>query len=961
MKITFNATELTETSKSHVERSTSARQTAKSVNAYEVNFLTEADKQWGAIGGSDKNKSKTFADVQQEAANMDAGVQADYMTVMSNTMSEEDYAKMQEEGFHFESMDPEEAVTIVDKIKAELARSGEHIVGYNDDLDMDTLAAAVGSQTLAGAIESAFAAADLPMTEENLAQVEKAWEMTSGLEPMTDGSYHYMIDNELAPEIWNFYLAQNSGTQTFAGGAPKFYAEDIKGYFTESAVTMDNAALEGQIDKVIEQAGYEASEEMRQSAEWLLSKGLPLTEENLVRLTELQSVTMPVSEEVFATAVADAIAAGKDATAANLANAENIYNKAVEVLEYYGQDIEQLISDGSLTQRRQLEEIRLRMTAELNVKLLKSGFAIDTAPMEELLEALKQAESQLAQQYFPGEADALGKYETWQQTTNVVAELPGLPAQMVGIWSAQDRIDGMNAGTLTQFYTEGKALQNSLEQAGEKYETLMTAPRSDLGDSIQKAFANVDDILADLDLEQSVENQKAVRILAYNRMEMTLENIEQVRQADAQVQHVIERMTPAATLKMIRDGVNPLENTFAELETYFDSLPEEYSDESESYSRFLYGLEQNREISESERESYIGIYRMVRQIEKSDGAVVGALVNSQAELHFSNLLSAVRSGKFKKFDVKVSDELGGTAEIIRSGKSISEQVESAFVSTIKDILTEVSSSEESDASYRQMELQQIRQAAQTSADSVSLLQSGQVTANAENLLAAQALLHDTESFKPFLKQEEAEDGVVSEENFLEKWSEVEESLDVKETFREQYDQIIDEMKQVVETMSFEQTDNSVDLRGLQRMHKQLTVMGQLSSSEEYVIPMYIGDSLAKVHLSVENTQKNQSGVAITVYMGADETIEAKLSLENGKISGNLSGNIQNEVTKLQAIADTFSDEASKEWEVENISIAQKAMNGNKQDKKEITSEDTAKANNADLYRIAKVFLQAVRQ
>ena len=49
---------------------------------------------------------------------------------------------------------------------------------------------------------------------------------------------------------------------------------------------------------------------------------------------------------------------------------------------------------GDITARRQLEEIRLRMTAEVNVKLLKRGFAIDTAPMEELIEAAK-AEGEL--------------------------------------------------------------------------------------------------------------------------------------------------------------------------------------------------------------------------------------------------------------------------------------------------------------------------------------------------------------------------------------------------------------------------------------------------------------------------------------------------------------------------------------------------------------------------------------
>ena len=85
----------------------------------------------------------------------------------------------------------------------------------------------------------------------------------------------------------------------------------------------------------------------------------------------------------------------------------------------------------------------------------------------------------------------------------------------------------------------------------------MTAPRRDLGDSIRKAFSNVDDILTDMSLDKTLENQRAVRILAYNRMEITAENIERVKEADKQVTAVIEKLTPKNVLQMIRDGLQP--------------------------------------------------------------------------------------------------------------------------------------------------------------------------------------------------------------------------------------------------------------------------------------------------------------------------------------------------------------------------------------------------------------------
>lgn len=211
--------------------------------------------------------------------------------------------------------------------------------------------------------------------------------------------------------------------------------------------------------------------------------------------------------------------------------------------------------------------------------------------MEQLIEALRKAEAEVAEKYFPGESQAVTKYETYTQAVQVASELPGLPAGVLGLYSLEQ-----NAAieTVSDFHKEGAAMQKAYEEAGERYETLMTAPRSDLGDSIRKAFSNVDDILTEMSLEKTQENQRAVRILAYNSMKITPENIEKIKEADRQVSAVVDRLTPKNVLQMIRDGVNPLEKTFDELESYFSQNPQSYEEEAEDYCRFLYQLERKR-------------------------------------------------------------------------------------------------------------------------------------------------------------------------------------------------------------------------------------------------------------------------------------------------------------------------------------------------------------------------------
>lgn len=888
--------------------------------------------------GVDGGRGKSVLQLQQEAAGTDVGIQQDYMTLMSNTMSEEDYARLQEEGFDFGSMDPEETVTIVDKIKAELARSGKRIAGYTDDIDMETLAAALGSQALAQTVAESFRAADLPLTEENISAVAQAWTMANQLEAPGQGSIRYLLDNGLDNEIWDLYMAENSGAAAGSAEAPAYYAEDIKGYYTRTGGSAADGELAAQIDDIIARSGRQPDEESRQDSAWLLDNGLPLTEENLGQLKQLKELEFPVTMEAFAKAAATAVEEGKTPLRADLAGeSEGLYEKAARWDEYYHSEQAWEACEGNLTARRQLEEIRLHMTAEANVKLLKSGFSIDTAPMEKLIDALRQAEQELAEQYFPQESDAVERYREYKAADTAVRELPGLPAGVIGGFA-----EGQSIETLGDFHAEGKALQDTYKKAGQSYETLMTAPRRDLGDSIKKAFANVDEILNDLGQELTEENRRAVRILGYNRMEMDLQNFDKVREADRQVQTVVEKLTPAATLKMIRDGVNPLEKSFAELEEYFAELPEEYQSTAESYSRFLYGLERNHEITAAERESYIGIYRLVRQIEKTDGAAVGALVNAQAEVHFTNLLSAVRSGKAKALDAKVDDKLGAVSEIIRNGESIPAQISRAFSEVAETVLTDVSYSETAEAEYNREQLAQYRSAlASADAECTAMLQRGELPVGADNLIAAMALLGD---------EEDLFDGNTADADSTELWR----KLDQPEEFGDSYEEALTAAKAAVEEMTFDSADSSLDVRHMQLCHKQLTIAGRLAQKQEFFLPLEIDGKMTRVHLSFERNSEGSSQVEITVRAGGQTGLSAELGFKDGKLDGILRNNGQ-EVMKTEKIADIFRQEAGESWTVGNISVVTtdvRAAAGGGMD---------AGTENRELYRVAKVFLHAVQQ
>ncbi len=1113
MKITFSEQAIKEAERRRAEGNRQAQQTSATAmgqTAFADMFGRHED---GIVDAGEKGKS--LLELQQEAGDVDVGVQRDYMTVMSHTMSEEDYAKLQEEGFDLGSMEPEEVVTIVDKIKAELVRAGKNIVGYTDDMDVKELTAALGSEVLARSVVDSFREADVPLTKENLAAVSRAWAMNGELAPLGEGSYNYLIDNELEAEIWNLYLAQSSGAGQGTGGA-RFYAEDVQGYYVQSAGRAENSGLQGQIDRIIEKAGGQVNEKSRMNAAWLLDKGLPLTAENLKRLETLQGIELPMTEEKFAKAAAAAVADGKDPVHASFGESGgNLYERAAAISEFYHSSELWEATVGDITARRQLEEVRLRMSAEVNVRLLRSGFAIDTEPMVELIEALKRAEYQLANQYFPRDNMAVEKYQNYQKASNVAGQLPGLPADVLGMFAK-----GEGSASLETIYNEGKAMQAAYEKAQASYEKLMTGPRSDLGDSIDKAFASVDHILKDLGVELTDENRRAVRILGYNQMEMNLSNLEAVREADRQVQGVLEKLTPAATLKMIRDGFNPLEKSFGELEQYFKTLPPEYKKEADSYSRFLYGLERNNEITPEERESYIGIYRLVRQLEKAEGAAVGALVNSQTEIHFSNLLSALQSSRNRPLDMRVSDETGDRLKLMRKGESISAQISKAFNKTVReireanaaaasmeearfeaevqaarkdeaqaedwtadgrsagadlsggqeaaeraaepttvrtaagamssgdstasagatadsgifadervsadtaasaaaarmaagghgavpeavpqaaqqaaasaraeavsealvkaanDVITEVSSDADATREYNKTQLEEQRQAV-SSADkeSVAMLQRGALPSNADNLMAAQALNHGVDNLfeiadrKPAKKKEQYSMNdlmaMLANKSGAEKpqpekapeetgsaglWQ----KLDNMEEFVEDYSRTTEAALASVEEATFAEADSSVDVRNMQLNHKQLTVAAALAKREEYYLPLYVGDTLTRVHLTLDKGSQEKGTVTVGVTLSEEAHMQARLYLQNGQVHGMMFGEGKVELMKLRQIADTFKEEAQKSWEVGNITT----ITSEARMPELIKSGEHTPTDSAELYQVAKVFLHSVVQ
>lgn len=521
---------------------------------------------------------------------------------MANTTSTEDLKKMEEDGFSISDADSHTIITVTDKIKAALAKAGVDVSSMGGTLTKEQLEEITGSPVVTQQIMDSLAANDLPATEENVQDSAEALAQAASIPEITKQAMSYLLKNDMEPTIRNLYLSNYSSS-----------AENI---VEPEQSGIDFESLMPQIREIIAEAGLSDDEYAVDNSKWLVANQIPLTPENLQYLTDLQGLsddlqTDHIDWDQIVDSMAKAIAAGKRPADASM-----------------------------ITARRQMEEARLVMTSEASVAMEKAGVEMDLTPLADLVEDLKSQEREYYKDLLAGAGvePSEKNVDLMAETMDVFAELKQQPAYVIGQVDADDSVQ--------EIHDAGAQMQRAFAQANESYETLMTAPRSDMGDSITKAFSNVDDILQDLQLDTSETNRRAVRILAYNNTEITPENIMEVKALDEQMQRAFSNMKPAVTLEMIRRGENPLDMTMEQLNQVAQEIQQENgTQEQERFSKYLWKLEQNHEISEEERSSYIGIYRLIAQVEKGDGAALGFLMNQGSDVTMRNLLRAVRSEK----------------------------------------------------------------------------------------------------------------------------------------------------------------------------------------------------------------------------------------------------------------------------------------------------------------------------
>ena len=839
-------------------------------------------------------QGKTAEDVMSEIGAKDIATMQNYMTVMSNTLSGEDYEELMKDGCEPGQMPVGETVTVVDEIKAVMAEAGIVIEGYNDRIDEEAIKEITGSETYAQVIAASFEKYGVEPTAQNIKDTLGEIQKLSEVGELSENAKAYLLINHLDLTSDHLFKAAFSGGSGSLRQGQGYFAESADGYYGKKADRADVELLRDQIEKIIVDAGLTADADTMKEAAWIVENGMELTADHISRLHTMNRLVFPLTPGQIADAAARAVSDGLRPAAANLGSDRTLLKEALQI-----QKDTEAVSDAALksavsmerqlsltclfsqeemavtlsteqeksylTAKRQMEEIRLHMTVNANYQLLKKGIRLDTLPLERVVEALRSEEEAFGKLLFEEQPKPAESYRLWQETDLKVAQLKLMPAALIGA------VSGKEMFTIRMAHTAGSVVQGQYDKAGETYEALMTAPRKDLGDSMAKAFRNVDDLLNGLGAALTEENRRAVRILGYNRMEITEGNVERIKAADALLQDVISKMTPDKTLQMIRDGINPLERSLTQLKEYLSGMEESDTTRAERYSRFLYDLEQDHAITDQEREAYIGIYRMLRQIEKTKGAAVGTVVHNGQEMSFAGLLEAVRTKRTGGIDLTAAEDTGFLQKEASYRNSISEQIRAYF---------DAFSTKESTQKFAGQGLLELQQNLQVPGEVLEELLANGQSVTPDHLQAQKQLSGNRGDLYRKLQ------GLDHKKKMKDSYAKLLAGFTDADSVRQQYEEMTVQAKEVIED-AMQQSDASyIDVRSMVMMHKQISFAAGLAREENYEVPMTMEGELTSVNIRIIHERDKKGEVSASFENERYGRVQARFILQQtGRVDG----------------------------------------------------------------------------
>lgn len=944
-----------------------------------------------------------------------------------NRLSGADAVKINEDGFNLNDLCQEDCVNIVDRIKIELAAYNENYRVYAGDIDVDKIKEVVGSEAFAQHVAGQLVDSGVPSTDANIDAVAAAVDKLSDLK--SSDEYHvsmdakvYMVSNKCEATLDNIQIAEHAYKIRQGNMSDREWNE-----------------LKPQIENVIKKAGLDVNESSLANAKALLMEDMPVTEDNLKYMAAVDDINFSkenVAEKTI-DAIKAGIApenavltnqtdvygnvakaldtldkiAGNEAVCVNMAHEMSddgiVSLKSLdEAYEMYVADTGSTVNqadtgnavneDGSdaagqgesghndrqQSSTRMLLEIQILMTAEAGINIEKNGLNINTVSITTLHEHLLAYDKEIFM-------DELGKqlahdidsdelYNTAFNTREALYNIGKSPVEMIGsLYSEIAYSAGAeNVVTVMSAAKTGMSIRARLNKAGVAYETMESTVRGDLGDSADRAVeASAGAMLSDMGMEDNKSNREAVGILVKNNMDVTKDNVMNIKELKSALDSLVANMNPETVLDMIRNNVNPYTTDIREVNEYLKAENEKNGrDTDDKYSTFLYKLDRTNGITAKERRQFIGIYKMMNMFTKDAGKAVGALAAQGADITMSNLVSAYNSRKsYNNIDMSVDDKSDinvsvyenyytnlfmttgdkitpNTLKNVNDNKPIYERSVENFCEAADEFYNAAA-----EAAYMDEYMELVRQVAEADSAVINELEQGGEDITLNNIQAMeQLMMSDLFNNRFGIDKNRARD--------------IFDSLDDREKLTAKISSLCDEASDKL-AEEIEKDDNSYDVvksASITQMTAQMMVRS--TRREDYTIPYIKGDGIGMMKVSFKSDSEQSGKISISYEDSMLGNVNVNISVGDSDIQ--ISALYETKAS-IRGLADKQETEAADEFKDKLENAAQRVkdnygckradviINPVRNVERNIYNSEETQISSAILYKIAKTVVEGL--
>lgn len=203
----------------------------------------------------------------------------------------------------------------------------------------------------------------------------------------------------------------------------------------------------------------------------------------------------------------------------------------------------------------------------------------------------------------------------------------------------------------------------TIHEALSAYEEVGTIPEKRFGETIHKLTDEIHSFLERNQLPKDQITVESSKALITNDMDLTVEHIDGVKEALLKINTIIEDFTPYQAAVCIKEGINPYKASLNHLVEWLgeQQLPKL----QDTVAGAIVTLEHKGKINEEQKQSLIGLYRILGTVKNNKEQVAGYLFKNEMPLTVEKLEEAIKYGiKGLSINQEIDENFGELEDIV---------------------------------------------------------------------------------------------------------------------------------------------------------------------------------------------------------------------------------------------------------------------------------------------------------